>query len=446
MSFQQHISTPVNRRRLLQGGAGLIGAAALGTGQRSVSASQAEGTVKFWHVWGGDREPILADVLSDFQTLNPGITVEPTLISAEGLQQKYLTAIAGGSPPDVMQLHSRDLPNFASRNALRNCDDLIARDQIDLATTFYPAEVQASSYNGSWFGLPLAVGSANHMTFWNKAHFREAGLDPEKGPSTWTELRDFSIACTKGSDGNFDRIGSFYAATQSNLERWFYTNNGKFYSDDGLTVTFNAAENIATLTWILESLEQNYGGFENIQSFLGGAVPGDASFFAGQISIHFQGMYFFLQLSQEAPDLEFGVEVPAYNSDNPDAKAAVAMDGCWNYVIPEGGENTDAAWELIKYTCSGQGQADFFKAQGRPSVVPAYNQDPTYQEANPYWPKLQEALDLGVTIPVTPVYAEDKAILIQAIEEALLKKRTPDDALNWATSEAQKIHDEKLGG
>jgi ABC-type glycerol-3-phosphate transport system substrate-binding protein len=122
------------------------------------------------------------------------------------------------------------------------------------------------------------------------------------------------------------------------------------------------------------------------------------------------------------------------------------MDGCWNYVIPEGGENTDAAWELIKYTCSGQGQADFFKAQGRPSVVPAYNQDPTYQEANPYWPKLQEALDLGVTIPVTPVYAEDKAILIQAIEEALLKKRTPDDALNWATSEAQKIHDEKLGG
>lgn len=445
MSIQQRIRAPYNRRRILQGGAGIIGAAALGSRFRDASA-QAEGTVKFWHVWGGDREPILDDVLGKFQEANLGIAVEPTLISADGLQQKYLTAIAGGSPPDVMQLHTRDLPNFASRGALRNCDDLIARDQIDLATTFYPAEVQASSYNGSYFGLPLAVGSANHMTFWNKAHFREAGLDPEKGPSTWTELRDFSIACTVGSDGNFDRIGSFYASTASNLERWFYNNNGKFYSEDGLTVTFNSPENIETLTWIIESLEVNYGGFENIQSFLGGATPGDASFFSGQTSIHFQGMYFFLQLSQEAPDLEFGVEIPAYNDANPDAKSAVPMDGCWNYVIPDGASNADAARELIKYTCSGQGQADFFKAQGRPSVVPAFNEDPSYQVANPAWPKLQEALDLGVTIPVTPVYAEDKAILVQAIEEALLKKRTPDDALNWATAEAQKVHDEKLNG
>ncbi len=414
--------------------------------------SDAEGTVKFWHVWGGDREPIMADVLANFAEQFPNITVEPTLLAQDGLQERYLTAIAGGDPPDVIMLHSRDLPNFASSGALHGVNDLIERDQIDLEATFYPAEVAVSTYDEQMYGLPLAVGGGNFVIYWNKDHFREAGLDPEQGPTSWSELVEFSRALTQGSDGEFERLGCLFTGPPTPRPSWFiewaFCNNGRLYSDDGREVLFGAPENVEALSWIVDNINELYGGWENIRGYLSGSSGGEGNqaFFQGQTSIHLQGIYHFLQLEAEAPDLDYGVITPPANDANPDAVPRVYVDGTWNYVIPNGAENVDAGWELIKYTCMGDGQRDFFMPQGRPSVVPEYNEDPAYQAANEHWPVVMEALELSTASPVTEVYPQDMTILAQYVEEALLGQRTPEEALQAAQEEAQNVHDDELGG
>ena len=43
---------------------------------------------------------------------------------------------------------------------------------------------------------------------WNKDHFKEAGLDPEKPPKTWDEFRDYAKKLTKrDAQGNITRVG-----------------------------------------------------------------------------------------------------------------------------------------------------------------------------------------------------------------------------------------------
>lgn len=413
------------------------------------AAAKAGGTVKFWHVWGGDRQPLIEKVIADFQAKQPSIKVENTVLSQQGLQEKYLTSIAGGDPADVIMLNTRDLPNFAGRGALQSVNDLIARDKLDVKGTFYPGEVELSTFRGSMYGLPLTPGGSNFLVFWNKAHFREAGLDPEKGPSTWTEFADMSKKLTRGSGGSFDRIGSLYYISDNNwFKQWSYSNAGSFYSPDGMKVTFDQKENVEALKWMIDNLEKDYGGYEKVRSFATqpgpGGAEGNQSFFQGKMSIHLNGVFHFLQLSKEAPNLDYGVGVFPYNEKNPAAKPVQMVDGVWNYVVPKGAKNVDGAWEFIKYTTAGQGQLDFFKAQGRPAVVPKYNEDPEYTRANKFWPVVQAALGQTRAMPVTQVYAEDSKILAQYTEEALLKKRSPEDALKMATAEAQKVHDEKL--
>jgi len=156
------------------------------------------------------------------------------------------------------------------------------------------------------------------------------------------------------------------------------------------------------------------------------------------------GVWMFLLLQNQAPQLNYGVGPAPFNAKNPAAKPVQFAEGLYHYVITKDAKNVDAAWEWIKYITYGEGQRFFFKEQGRPTVVSKYNDDPDYQKSNRHWPVVRRGFDQMVTDPVTEVFSEDLDIFIRYTEEAILGKRTAADALNTATAEAQKVHDAKL--
>ena len=57
--------------------------------------------------------------------------------------------------------------------------------------------VQQMEVDGKYYALPTAVRSL--ALFWNKALFKEAGLDPERPPATLDELVDYAKKLTKRS-------------------------------------------------------------------------------------------------------------------------------------------------------------------------------------------------------------------------------------------------------
>ena len=85
----------------------------------------------------------------------------------------------------------------ASRNAFRPLDDLIERDKADplcpKKDQYYPAPWEEATYQGKVYGIPNS--SDNRILYYNRAMFkakarelREAGLDPDRPPRTWSEL------------------------------------------------------------------------------------------------------------------------------------------------------------------------------------------------------------------------------------------------------------------
>lgn len=408
---------------------------------------QPTGTVKFWHVWGGDRQPIMEGIIADFHKEFPDIKVEHTVLSQQGLYEKYLTAIAGGDTPEVMMIHSRQMPSFADKDSLIPVEDLLARDQIVMGETFYPADVRHHTWQGTQIGMPQTSSGAWYLLFWNKAHFREAGLDPEKPPRTWSEFVEHARALTKKSGDTIERVGAlFWYLDNNHWQQYTFNNNGRLYSDDSREVLYDSKEALEALIFEKETMDELYGGYEKVRSFATqpGAGGGEAnqSFFNNQLSMHINGQWHFLQLSSEAPDLEYGVTTFPYNDKNPDARSVQFSDGGWGFYIPKGARNVDGAWEWIKYSTMGPGQLQFFQAQGRPTVVPEFNQDPKYLEINPHWPVLQEALDNTVFSPVNPEYPQARKIIDQFTEEALVGKRTPEDAVKWGKEQVQKLYDE----
>jgi multiple sugar transport system substrate-binding protein len=85
-------------------------------------------------------------------------------------------------------------------------DDHFKRDKLNKDE--FPAALwkQMSYQNKVWF-MPGSQTNADFVLHWNKAHFREAGLDPEKGPLTFAELDTMIQKLTREQGGELERVG-----------------------------------------------------------------------------------------------------------------------------------------------------------------------------------------------------------------------------------------------
>ena len=63
---------------------------------------------------------------------------------------------------------------------------LAEADAVDVTKEFYDWAVKEGSYKDRLYALATLTG---HSVFiWNKAHFREAGLDPDRPPKSAEEM------------------------------------------------------------------------------------------------------------------------------------------------------------------------------------------------------------------------------------------------------------------
>ncbi len=152
MGTQRDSEKPaVSRRKFLQGMAGIAGASLLaacggaaaptGGGTAPTAAGAAAGgataapaaggaaqaTVEWWDSQTGVDEEITKKMIDTFQQKNPDIKINRTYIAQEqGTQanQKLLTAIAGGTPPDVYKFDRFIVAQFAAQDFLTDLTDL----------------------------------------------------------------------------------------------------------------------------------------------------------------------------------------------------------------------------------------------------------------------------------------------------------------------------------
>src|SRR6185436_3272996 len=79
------------------------------------------------HFWAMGREgEVVAELIPEFERLNPGIKVDLQQIPWTAAHEKLLTAFAGRVTPDVAQLGSSWVPELVALGALEPLDPHVA--------------------------------------------------------------------------------------------------------------------------------------------------------------------------------------------------------------------------------------------------------------------------------------------------------------------------------
>jgi multiple sugar transport system substrate-binding protein len=161
--------------------------------------------IDVWTNWGTPPfQAAMRAVVDEFVKQHPDIA--PNVVPGAGQNEKLLPAIAAGNPPDTVTL----LPTsqFVVRNALLPVDDYVKGSAVVKRENYTDAQLDFLSWKGKLYGVPVIENGPWFGLAWNKNLFQEAGLDPEKPPTTLQELAAFDEKLTKvDASGNLKQIG-----------------------------------------------------------------------------------------------------------------------------------------------------------------------------------------------------------------------------------------------
>ena len=168
-------------------------------------------------LWAGGHElEIEQQVAERYEALHPGVRV--LLESApNGYEERLLTSIAAGHPPDVYLLDSPDIPTFVDRGLATDLAPY--QDALGFADeSIFPQVLDAFRRGGSIFALPKDFTPM--VIYANRAVLAAAGVEtPPLAGWTWDDFRAAAEAVTRDTDGD-GRLDVFGFDFPRNLYQW----------------------------------------------------------------------------------------------------------------------------------------------------------------------------------------------------------------------------------
>lgn len=190
-------------------------------------------TISFWSIFpeGDAKKDTMDSLLDEFMNENPDIRVEHLGISFYDYFGKLRTAQAGGTDPTLSFNDNASVQIRAKSGVIRSIDSYTEKYSTDL-NEFRESDLEMYRYDSALYALPFS--SDFRLLFYNKDHFRAAGLDPEHPPETVEELIEYAEKLDVWDGNSLQRVG-FHPKLGNNQ---FYTNvwnkGGEFFTDDGM--------------------------------------------------------------------------------------------------------------------------------------------------------------------------------------------------------------------
>ncbi|MGW8567289.1 sugar ABC transporter substrate-binding protein [Isoptericola sp. NPDC055881] len=168
-----------------------LGAAACSGGSDDGGNGAVDGEGKTLDVWIMQGTNPSADTFFDEVgkafTEETGAKLNVEFVEWADAHDRFVTAIAGGTTPDVAETGTTWTPEFADAGALAPLDDYVA--DAGLGDDLVDGLVDAGTYDGKLYGMPWYAGVRSLV--YNKEMFEKAGVKP---PTTWAEIESAAKA------------------------------------------------------------------------------------------------------------------------------------------------------------------------------------------------------------------------------------------------------------
>lgn len=248
--------------------------------------------------------------VADFQSKHPEITIDAK--EYEWTASKFAAQVAAGTVPTVFTIPFTDGKSLIERKQISNINDYIKA--LPYAAGFNPNVLaNGQDADGNIYAVPISA-YANSLQY-NRALFTAAGLDPDKPPTTWEEVRTAAKAIA-------DKTGKagFTQMAKDATGGWMLTTltaslGGRMESEDGKTATLDnpqakqALQMLKDMRWVDNSMGTNasYDWPTSNQDFA-----------AGKIGMYMQGsdVYTFLRTQANIDPKIYGITTIPTAGDN----------------------------------------------------------------------------------------------------------------------------------
>ncbi|MEJ8308189.1 ABC transporter substrate-binding protein [Agrobacterium larrymoorei] len=268
------------------------------------------------------------------------------IVPVNELVQKYAVATAGGTAPDALSLDLIYTPAFAAAGQLEDLTDFAK--SLPYFNALSKAHISVGTYQDHIYGLPFSADGS--VLIWNKKLFKQAGLDPEKGPKTWAEIRSDAekVNALGGDIKGFYFSGNCGGCNIFTFTPLIWASGADIFSADGRQVTLDTPQMRDAIAF--------YQGMVRDKLVPAGAQTDTGSnFFAafatGKIGITPSGSFAIGALATQSPDLEYGV-TPLPGKDGGSSSFA----GGDNFVVSKGTKKMEAVKAFLQFSYSLEGQ------------------------------------------------------------------------------------------
>jgi multiple sugar transport system substrate-binding protein len=382
-------------------------------------------------VWAmGEEGKKIAAMARRFEELHPGVKVETQAIPWEAAHAKILTAVVGGIPPDVSQMGTTWMAEFAAMDALEPVDDRAKGSATASPEAFFPGSLSTCLVNGVLYGVPWYVDT--RVLFYRKDLLAQVGFP--NAPQTWDELKKAAQRLSALPLPGAKRRYGLSLGTRSWTEFlpfvWqnqadplrpsspAFMESVQFYLSffrEGLTPTKEAADT------------------DQFQSFKTGYLP-----------MFISGPWMVELVHKELPDLEgkWGVSLL------PGKKTRTSFVGGCNLVVFKESKRKDLAWSFVEFMSDPVNQAEWFKiTTDLPSSKKAWAQDvfkdkpmiqtfgaQMYETSSPpviaEWEQIANAIDntmekILLQAPSQDVLIKERLLALESTIQQLRIRQTP---------------------
>lgn len=386
---------------------------------------------------GGPLTQVIDKYVSEFEAANPGIDVVPVYSgNYNDTTTKALTAAKSGKPPAVAVLLATDIYTLIDEDVVQPIETLFTANDKAWVDGFMPAYLASAKVDGKLWAVPFQRSTA--VLYWNKTAFAEAGLDPEKYPTTWDEMVEYGKAVVKkDAAGNVTRWGVGIPGNPGSAQ-WLFTalaaqNGARLMNDAGTETYLTDPKVVEALQYWRDLSAVHKVHPPGIQEW--GTTPQD--FLEGRIAMAWTTTGNLTNISKNAK-FDFGL---APYPGNPNS--ASALGGGNLYVFKDAtDEQKAAAFKFIKFLTSDELQADWAIQTGY--VAP---RDGSWETAAlkarvaevPAADVARKQIPSSVPEFSTHENARTTKVLNDAIAAALTGGKTPEQALSDAQAEIDRI-------
>lgn len=382
--------------------------------------------VTMWAIGAeGERLGVLAE---RFMRENPDVRLRVQTIPWSAAHEKLVTAVAGGTQPDLCQLGNSWMPEFYAMGALAALDSLVARSTVVRPEAYFPGPWSSGVFDGKIYGVPWYVET--RVLFFRTDLLAQVGFP--RGPGTWDELYQACrrLLVDEDADGCPERYG--------------------------LTLPVNVWEEILFFMWqaggdVLEadlcspavtSPESQQAWHYYVRFFREGLVPVTSgllsnlfqAFESGYYAMFFSGPWMLTQVAENCPSIAGRWSVRPM----PLCRTQDSWAGGSNLVIFRKSVRKNEAWRAIEFLSRPQVQAEWYKITSDLPAVEAAWQD-SVLVGDPLIQVFHTQLHHARPAPQVPEWEQIAARINRWLEAAVYGKVTVEDALQHLATDIESI-------